>query len=51
MIRAMNTQIDKNPARQGRRVARTGRAIAAIFCVAFMLDCLADESWPDAIRS
>jgi ABC-type sugar transport system ATPase subunit len=37
-------------ARQGRLVTRAGRAIASFLGAAFMLDCLADESWPDGVE-
>jgi hypothetical protein len=46
MIQAMNRQINPNPAPDGRLIKRAGRALASVVCVAFMLDCLADEAWP-----
>ena len=51
MIQAMNGQIAIKPVQKTRLIAKTAQAIVTIICLAFMLDCLADERWPDAVRN
>jgi hypothetical protein len=50
MIQAMNGQDVSTPASEDRLIKKAGRTIVSIVCVAFWLDCLADEDWPPPAR-
>ena len=45
-IPAMNGQAAIKPMNEARLIAKMAQAIVTIICLAFMLDCLADEQWP-----
>jgi len=42
----MNGQAAIKPMNEARLIAKMAQAIVTIICLAFMLDCLADEQWP-----
>jgi hypothetical protein len=43
---SMNGEIAIKPINEAGFIAKAAQAIAMIICLAFMLDCLADERWP-----